>query len=175
MYIAWQESCIRWDSTTRKGIMMYEIGLALMAGGVTGFLLFSERGRQILKRFMLGLPNIRIDELMTLLPPDEEITVLADSPRRKIPWADISVQLRCGEVSVIYNRTDRDSFFAETVDILTPQKAGIIFTMRDETLVALEYIGGRTIRYPHISMNVDEKRAVASFLRRIREAVRDQK
>ena len=110
-------------------------------------------------------PNIRLEELGTLLPEGEEVAVSTNRPRR-IPGADMSVQLSCGNISVIYSRIDLGGIDVETIDISTPPKAGINLLVKDGIVVVLENVGGMTIRNPHITD--DGSRAIRQFLNKVR-------
>lgn len=145
---------------------MVELGLILIALGLTTFFMFPDAQdiwREKLAWFLSGPPSIQLEELATLLPPDEEIMVFSKSP---ITILDTSVELRGGNVSVIYHRFDLRHARVEIVEISAPPKAGMMLTVKDEKVVVLKRVGRRIIKNPRITP--EQQRAVALFLRRVR-------
>lgn len=155
---------------------MYDIGVVVGVGlvlvGLTVAVLQSETVRAMVRRFLLGPPNLRLDELGEILPLDEEVSVDFDT-LRKIPGATVNVQIRRGNVSVIYNGGKVRDALIETVDISARPKAGIIFTMKDGKMVVLQRVGGRTIENPDLT--VAEDREVRRFMKRVRDIAAKQK
>lgn len=126
-------------------------------------LLVSGAWRSVL-RWLIGPPAIRLDELGIVLPAGEEV-ILDLNPMRKIPGADVSIQLKAAETSVIYNMTTNGHSRSETVDVFVPGRRGVIFTLRRGKVTVLQRIGGTLIHNPELSEV--EQDAVDALLERI--------
>lgn len=148
---------------------MVELGLFLITLGLASLFVSQDTWdlwRKKLAWLLFGPPNIRLEELATLFPPDEEIMVIFDNIPGTRTGFHSCAQLRGGQVLVIYHRMNLQVGLVEMVEMSSPQKAGITLTVKDETVVALKYVGGRMI--PNPRMTPDGQSAVMCFLRRIR-------
>ena len=115
-------------------------------------------------------PNITLLELAELLPPDEEVILNWDPPK-KIPGAVSAQIIKAPRTSVIYHKTDHGHTLVETIDISAWPKAGIILTLRDGEIAEYQRIGAHWSRNPRVTS--EEQQSITALLRRVRELVKD--
>jgi hypothetical protein len=115
--------------------------------------------------WMWGRPNSKPDftftELADLIEKVPSFKVDPD-PKRKITGADKSVRLYTERLSIIYHSTKRKEGTAETIDIASPSKMGVIISLFNGHITVLEYFGKADVENPALAL--EERAALNRFL-----------